>query len=108
MAQNSLVLLSFGGEIVFLLGLNMALCGRKSKYNEKFISCVKNCRSGPSRAGVLAPRSSEPWPFLCSVQPSQGSVSQPAVPCGHCSRSQTCARGGRTGKKREKGMFPFL
>ena len=36
-AQNSLVLLSFGGKKVFLLGLGMALCGRKSKYSENFV-----------------------------------------------------------------------
>lgn len=106
-AQNSLVLLSFGGEIVFLLGLNMALCGRKSKYNEKFISHVKNCRSGPSRAGVLAPRSSEPWPFLCSVQPSQGSVSQPAVPCGHLAGLRPAPEGVEQGKRGRRACFLF-
>ena len=97
----------FGGEIVFLLGLNMALCGRKSKYNEKFISHVKNCRSGPSRAGVLAPRSSEPWPFLCSVQPSQGSVSQPAVPCGHLAGLRPAPEGVEQGKRGRRACFLF-
>lgn len=39
-AQNSRVLLSFGEKQVFLLGLGMALCGRKPQYNEKFLFLV--------------------------------------------------------------------
>ena len=97
LAQNSLVL-SFGEKQVFLLGLGMALCGRKPQYNEKFVyfSC-KEFRRGPSRAGVLAARPSGivASPVLRSAAPRE--CLSTSVPCGHCHRSQTCARGGRTG-----------